>query len=151
MGGDDITLTLDHINGHVGRPIEYYEMWDIQQESFFRGGCLIQGVYNDPNNGYQATIYATGIWGQSLNGFYADDQGYIRNPANPQQWYWLGPMPYALYQIVWEEAGEKKIRYVAGDSYSDIQMQVELLTDQLYEAWRINLDGSLYDDKSQFN
>lgn len=146
----DVTLTLDHIKANIGKKIEYYALWDIGVENFFRGGCLIQGIHKNIANN-RLTIYATGVWGDSLNSFYADEEGYIRNPADPQTFYYLAPPPFALYQIVWEEKGVNQKRYIPADSKIDLEILAENITSGPYEAWRINLDGSLWDDKTALN
>jgi hypothetical protein len=85
----DIKLSISHVSYHLGKKIHFFSYSDGQQGNVFYSESLIQGVFRDVFNDFRLTIFATLVQGECLNGCYADEDGFIRDPENPGKNYFL--------------------------------------------------------------
>ena len=136
-----VTLDIEVIKNHIGKEIEYYELWDFEMDNFRRGRAYIHNVYKDSLG--RERIYSDLIWGDELDAaYYEREEGFCFSDGS---FIYLAPTPFMIYEITWiNESDLTQTKFVPVESMVEIDMIAKAITKNSYEAVRVNLDGSKY-------
>jgi hypothetical protein len=140
MGGF-VNLDIDVITQHMGKQIEYFELWDAEQSEFKRGGSFIHGIYKDKLG--ITRIYADTIWGTGLeNAILVNQEGFC---FPYKSHIYIAPAPFLIYKITWiNEQDVEESRLIPIESDIEILLAARRFTEGSYRSLRVNLDGSVY-------